>query len=65
METEILELLETAAIAISGFLIKRYVFLEPDMEAKKQRIFYLVSFFLIGIMFWFSGKMPQQWQHYL
>lgn len=56
METEILELLETAAIAISGFLIKRYVFLEPDMEAKKQRIFYLVSFFLIGIMFLVLGK---------
>lgn len=56
METEILELLETAAIAISGFLIKRYVFLEPDMEAQKQRIFYLVSFFLIGIMFLVLGK---------
>lgn len=56
METEILELSETAAIAISGFLIKRYVFLEPDMEAKKQRIFYLVSFFLIGIMFLVLGK---------
>lgn len=56
METEILELLETAAIAISGFLIKRYVFLEPDMEAKKQRIFYLVSFFLIGILFLVLGK---------
>ena len=35
METEILEILETAAITISGFLIKKYVFLEPDMEAKK------------------------------
>ena len=45
METEILEILETAAITISGFLIKKYVFLEPDMEAKKQRFFYLISFF--------------------
>ncbi len=56
METEILEILETAAITVSGFLIKKYVFLEPDMEAKKQRIFYLVSFFLIGIVFWTLGK---------
>lgn len=56
METEILEILETAAITVSGFLIKKYVFLEPDMEAKKQRFFYLVSFFLIGILFWFFGK---------
>jgi len=45
METVILEMLETAAIAVSGFLIKKYVFLEPDMEAKKQKFFYLLSFF--------------------
>lgn len=51
-----LEILETATIAIGGFLIKRYIFLEPDMEAKKQRIFYFASFFLIGIMFFVFGK---------
>ena len=56
METEILEILETATIAVSGFLIKRYVFLEPDMEVRKQRFFYLISFFLIGIMFLAFGK---------
>lgn len=56
METEILEILETAAITANGFLIKKYVFLEPDMEAGKQRIFYLASFFLIGIMFLILGK---------
>ncbi len=56
METKILEILETAAITVSGFLIKKYVFLEPDMEAKKQRLFYLVSFLLIGIVFWTLGK---------
>lgn len=44
METEILEILEVVAIAVSGFMIKKYVFLEPDMEAGKQRIFYCVSF---------------------
>ena len=51
-----LEISETAAITVSGFLIKKYVFLEPDMEAKKQRIFYLASFFLIGSVFWVWGK---------
>lgn len=56
METEILEILETAAITVSGFLIKKYVFLEPDMEAKKQRIYYLVSFFLIGMVYFALGK---------
>lgn len=56
MESEILEILETAAITVIGFLIKKYVFLEPDMEAKKQRFFYLLSFFLIGIVFFAFGK---------
>ena len=56
METVILEILETAAIAVSGFLIRKYVFLEPDMAAKKQKFFYLVSFFLIGVVFVAFGK---------
>ena len=56
METVILEILETAAITIGGFLIKKYVFLEPDMEPKRQRNFYLLSFFLIGIVFLAFGK---------
>ncbi len=56
MEAVILEILETAAIAVSGFLIKKYVFLEPDMKVKNQRIFYLVSFFLISIVFLIFGK---------
>ncbi len=56
METAILEILETTAIAVSSFLIKKYIFLEPDMEAKKQRLFYFVSFFLIGIVFLIFGK---------
>ncbi len=56
MAAGILEILETAAIAVSGFLIKKYIFLEPDMELKKQRIFYLISFFLICMMFLVFGK---------
>ena len=56
MGTEIIGILETAAIASIGFLVKRYVFLEPDMEAKKQRIFYGISFFLIVSVFFAFGK---------
>lgn len=56
METGVLELLETATIAISGFLIKKYVFLEPDMEAKKQRKLYRISFFITAIVFLVLGK---------
>ena len=56
MEALILEILETAAISVGGFLIKKYVFLEPDMETKKQRIFYIVSFLLISIVFLAFGK---------
>ncbi|MCM1464721.1 MAG: HD domain-containing protein [Bacteroidales bacterium] len=56
MVTTILEILETAAVTVSGFLIKKYVFLEPDMEEKKQRIFYCASFLLIGIVFLALGK---------
>lgn len=56
MEIKLLEILETATIFVSGFLIKKYVFLEPDMEEKKQRIFYFVSFFLLGILFFVFGK---------
>ena len=56
MGAEIIGILETVAIAVSGFLIKKYVFLEPDMEAKKQCIFYWFSFFLIGSVFLVFGK---------
>lgn len=56
METVLLELLETMAITVSGFLIKKYVFLEPDMEEGKQQLFYLASFLLIGIVFLVLGK---------
>lgn len=56
MVTTILEILEAAAVTVSGFLIKKYVFLEPDMEEKKQRIFYCAGFLLIGIVFLALGK---------
>ena len=56
MQTEIIGILETAAIAISSFLVKKFVFLEPDMENKKQHIFYVVTFFLIAGVFFAFGK---------
>lgn len=56
MAATLLEILETATITVSGFLIKKYVFLEPDMETEKQRGFYLLSFFVIGIAFLIFGK---------
>ena len=56
MEAVILEILETAAITIGGFLIKKYVFLESDLETKKQHIFYIISFLLISIVFLAFGK---------
>ena len=56
METGIMGILETAAIAISGFLVKKYVFLEPDMEPEKQRIFYGISFLLIVSILFVFGK---------
>ena len=56
MVTEIMGLLETAAIASSGFLVKKYVFLEPDLEAGKQRIFNRILFFLAFGVFFAFGK---------
>lgn len=38
---------ETTSVAISSFLVKKNVFLEPDMEPRKQRPFYGVSAFLM------------------
>ena len=61
MVTEIMGLLETAAIASSGFLVKKYVFLEPDLEAGKQRIFNWILFFLRSARFSRLGKMRRPW----
>ena len=56
METAIIDILEVAAAAISGFLVKEYVFLEPDMETKRQRIFYVISFLVISCTFFAFGS---------
>lgn len=46
MLATIIALLETITIAVSGFLIKKYIFLEPDIEQEKQRKFYYLVFFI-------------------
>ena len=56
MVREIIGLLETAVIAIGGFLVKKYVFLEPDMELKRQRLMYGIVFLLSVITFFVFGK---------
>lgn len=56
MGIQLMGILETAAIAVSGFLIKKYVFLEPDMEEKKQRVFYIFSAIVIGVIYLLLGK---------
>ena len=56
MGTGIIGIMETATIAISGFLAKKYVFLEPDMETKKQHIFFAIGFVLIFSVFFILGK---------
>lgn len=60
----LLELLELAICTISGFMLKKYVFLEPDMEEKKQRTFYyitlgamLISYFAFGYSIAMNGVM--------
>ena len=56
MAAQLIDVLEIATIAVSGFLIKKYVFLEPDMEGGGQRKFYLLSFLLTGFVFLLLGK---------
>lgn len=50
------DILEVMVIAIGIFLLEKYVFLEPQMEEKNQRIFYLISILFIITIFLFAGK---------
>ena len=56
MAALIIDILETAAIALIGLLVKKYVFLEPNMERKKQYIFYAISFLAVAGVFFAFGK---------
>lgn len=51
-------LIEILIIYISFFLVMRYVFLEPALESKKQRKFYMISIILvIAANLWISEDM--------
>lgn len=52
----ILDLCELVSITITGFLIKKYVFLEPELSSKNQQIFYAVCAVLTGVSFPLFGK---------
>lgn len=52
----IMGLPETASVAISSFLVKKNVFLEPDMKSRKQRLFDGVSAFLMLATLRLRGK---------
>lgn len=59
MTAIVLNVLETAAIVVCGFLIKAYVFLEPNLEPKKQRIFYFACFILAGALAVFAKDLAE------
>ncbi|MCM1254429.1 MAG: HD-GYP domain-containing protein [Clostridium sp.] len=56
MIAELNNILEVITVAIGVFLIERYVFLEPGMEERKQKWFYLISFACIIVLFILMGK---------
>lgn len=56
MESVFLELLETAAIAVSAVLIKKYVFLEPDLKPGFRRVFYGCGVAVVCAVFALFGK---------
>lgn len=56
METGLTGILETAAITAGGFMIKKYLFLEPDMENGRQQIYYGITACVLLIIFFTLGK---------
>lgn len=56
MIAQIIDILEITSIAVCSFLMKKYVFLEPDMEPDKQRRFYGIGFLFIIVIFLVFGK---------
>lgn len=56
MESVLLEILETAAIAVSAVLIKKYVFLESDLKPGFRRVFYGCGIAVICAVFALFGK---------
>lgn len=56
MFEQFINICEVTAIAATGFLIRKYVFLEPSLQPKKQRLFYIISAAVIALGFLFFGK---------
>lgn len=56
MFEQLINICEVTAIAITGFMIRKYVFLEPSLQQKKQRIFYIISAVVIALGYLFFGK---------
>lgn len=50
------DLSETIIVAISFFMIKKYVCLEKDLPQKRQTVFYLISGALVSAAFFIFGK---------
>lgn len=51
--------LQTLTITIGTFMVERYVLLEPAMEPKRQRLFYIISFTAVIIAFFLIGDAAQ------
>jgi hypothetical protein len=56
MLAEICNILELTTIIICNFLVKKYVFLEPELEAKKQRIYYLLTAAAVAVSYIIWGN---------
>lgn len=56
MFEQFINICEVTAIATTGFLIRKYVFLEPSLQPKKQRLFYIISAAIIALGYLLFGK---------
>jgi HD-GYP domain-containing protein (c-di-GMP phosphodiesterase class II) len=56
MLAEICNILELTTIIICSFLVKKYVFLEPELEARKQRIYYLLTAAAVAVSYIIWGN---------
>lgn len=56
MIEQFINICEVAAIALVGFLIRKYVFLEPSLPQKKQRLFFAISAAVIAAGYLLLGK---------
>lgn len=56
MFEQLINICEVTAIAITGFMIRKYVFLEPSLQQKKQRFFYIISAVVIALGYLIFGK---------